>query len=87
MLDILMSLLPEGLEVTGMKNKKSASSYQIWLSYNSSKEVVCWLQKMCSPGYEVKLCKQTIASAMLAVALDRQDADMAEYWKEKMLDP
>ena len=86
MLDILKKRLPEGLEIVKVKDKASASQIQIWFSYKGI-EKVSWLYKTCAPGYEKKICDQTIASTMLGVALDLKDLSMADYWKDKMFNP
>lgn len=84
MLDILKERLPEGLEVVKVKDKASASQIQITFSYKGM-ESVNWIHKTCAPGCENRLCDQTIASTMLGYALDQKDLQMAEFWRDKML--
>ncbi len=84
MLDILKERLPEGLEIVKVKDKASASQIKIWFSYKGM-ESVSWIYKTCAPGCEIKICDQTIASAMLGIALNLKDIEMADYWKDKML--
>lgn len=84
MLDILKERLPEGLEVIKVKDKASASQFELWFAYRGMEEKN-WLHKTCAPGYENKLCDQTIASTMMGFALELRDIEMAEYWRDKML--
>ena len=86
MLDILKKRLPEGLEIIKVKDKASASQMQIWFSYKGV-EKAGWLYKTCAPGCENKICDQTIASAMLGVALKLKDLSMADYWTDKLFNP
>lgn len=83
MLEILKSRLPEGLKVVRVKDRVNASQLQLTFSYNDT-AAVGWLYKTCAPGFEKKYCDQTIASAMLSVALDLEDGKMAELWKKKL---
>ena len=84
MLEILKSRLPDGLKITKVKDRASASQIQLTFSYNGT-QAVGWLYKTCVPGCEKKVCDHTIASAMLSVALKQEDLEMAELWKNKLL--
>lgn len=84
MLDILKERLPEGLEIVKVKDRANASQIQVFFSYEG-KESTNWIRKTCAPGWEEKLCDRTIASTMLGYALDRKNLEMADYWKDKML--
>lgn len=84
MLEILKSRLPDGLKITKIKDRANASQLQLTFSYNGT-QAVGWLYKTCAPGFEKKYCDQTIASAMLSVALDLENREMADLWKKKLL--
>lgn len=84
MIDILRERLPEGLDITKVKDKASASQIEIRFAYKGV-ETVNWISKTCAPGYATWLCDKTIASTMLGIALDLKDIEMAEQWKDKML--
>lgn len=84
MLDILKERLPEGVEVVKVKSKASASQSEVWFVYQGM-EGKTWLSKTCAPGYENKICDQNIATLMLGFALQMKNLEMAEYWRDKML--
>lgn len=86
MIDILRERLPDGLEITKVKDTASASQIKIWFTYKGM-EAVNWISKTCAPGCATRLCDKTIASTMLAIALDLKDLEMADYWNDKMLIP
>jgi len=84
MLDILRERLPDGLEITKVKDKASASQTEIWFTYQGM-ESKGWLQKTCAPGCENRVCDRTVANAMMGFALKSKDLEMAEHWQDKML--
>lgn len=84
MLDVLRERLPDGLEIIKVQDKANASQIKMWFRYKGA-ETVNWVSKTCAPGYATKLCDQTIASTMMGIALDLQDLEMAEQWKDRML--
>jgi len=84
MLDILKERLPEGLQIIKVKDKASSDQMEIWFSYEGM-EGNGWLRKTCAPGYAGRNCDYTIANAMLGFALQRRDLEMAEFWKDKLL--
>ena len=85
MLDILKKRLPEGLEIAKVIDKANAIQIEIWFAYRGMK-TNCWLSKTCAPGHATRLCDKTIATAMLGFAIQLKDFEMADYWKDKILD-
>lgn len=49
MIDILRERLPDGLEITKVKDTASASQIKIWFTYKGM-EAVNWISKTCAPG-------------------------------------
>ena len=45
----------------------------------------CWLNKTCATGHAARLCDKVVATAMLGFAIQLKDIEMADYWKDKML--
>lgn len=84
MLDILNERLPDGVEVIKVKSRANASQIEVWFAYRGM-EGKTWLPKTCAPGCENKICDQNIATAMLGFALKLENIEMAEYWRDKML--
>lgn len=84
MLDILKERLPNGLEITRSKDRRNSSQVEIWFRYQGY-VTRGELQKVCAPGYAEKNCDFTINNAMLSIALKKGDADMAEFWRDRIL--
>ena len=84
MLEILKERLPEGLEIINVKDKASSSQIEIHFSYQGMTNK-SWLYKTCAPGCANKMCDQTICCTMMGFALKLRDLEMADHWKEKML--
>ena len=83
-LEILKKRLPEGLEIAKVIDKANSSQIEIWFSYRGMK-TNCWLSKTCAPGHAARLCDKVVATAMLGFAIQLKDIEMADYWKDKML--
>lgn len=82
MLEILKGRLPEGLEIVKTKNKGSQT--EIKFSYDGV-EVVGWLPKTCIPGAAESTCDFTVCAAMISVALDYNNTEMAKFWMDKQM--
>lgn len=84
MLDILKMRLPDGLEITQTKDRGNSSHVQVWFRYQGY-ETRGELQKTCAPGYAEQNCDYTISNAMMSIALKKGDAQMAEFWRDRLL--
>lgn len=86
MLDILKERLPDGMEISKVKDTASSCQLEIWFSYQGMEDKN-WLTKVCAPGCEHKICDQTIATSMLGFALKLKNLEMCDYWHDKMINP
>lgn len=83
MLDMLRERLPEGLEITKIKNRANSSQIQLRFRYQGI-ETCGTLQKACAPGCAEQNCDFAICSAMMSIALRMGNRSMADCWHEKL---
>ena len=79
MLDLFVSRLPDGLEL--VKSQKRGDKYKVTLVYDGT-EYATELRAVCPPKEENNVCDYTISTAMMAIALKRDDLELCIKWRD-----
>ena len=79
MLDLFKSRLPDGLEL--VKSQKRGDKYKVFLSYDGT-DYATELRAVCPPKEENNVCDYTISTAMMAIALKRDDLELCIKWRD-----
>lgn len=81
MFEVAKKYVPHGCKLILEKEKSNEFVCSLKMGDHSGK---AYLTKVCAPGKAASVCKVVIASAMMGIAIDANDLQMAERWNGRM---